>query len=306
LDSEPPRGDAVLGKSQLLQCGASSDLDLSRDQINPGDLLGNRMLDLDTGVDLDEVVSVLLVDQELGGSGISVVDRPSKLDGIGQEGIANVGREVLGRGQLDDFLMSSLNGTITLVEVDDVSVVVSQELDLDMLRLVQESLHEDGSVAKGRLGLGRGPVEGVLQGGLLPDNSHTASTTSIGRLDDDGESVLIRELLDILELVNGPLCTWDNRDAGLDSYGSGRDFIAEGVDDFGRGADELHDELARYESQCLAWSTYDKTGLLNIPSKHGIFGEETVSYVGVRLLYASGRFFPYQDVSSAHHAAAQS
>jgi hypothetical protein len=49
LNSETPGRNAVLSKPKLLQAGASSDLDLGSDKINAGDLLGNGVLDLDTG-----------------------------------------------------------------------------------------------------------------------------------------------------------------------------------------------------------------------------------------------------------------
>lgn len=197
------------------------------------------MLDLDTGVDLDKVVAVLLVDQELCGSRISVVDRLGKLDSIVQEGIADLGGEVLGRGQLDNLLVPALDGAVTLVQVDDVSVVVAQELDLDVLGLVQETLDEDGSVAEGSLGLGRSPVEGVLQAGLVPHDTHTTPTASVGGLDDDGEAILISELLDLFESLDRSFGAGHDRDASLDGNGPGRDLVTEGIDDLGGGADEL-------------------------------------------------------------------
>ena len=74
LDSKSTSRDAVLGKSKLSQSGTCSDLDLSSNEINASDLLGNCVLDLNTGVDLDEVVSVLLINQEFRCSSIAVID----------------------------------------------------------------------------------------------------------------------------------------------------------------------------------------------------------------------------------------
>jgi len=120
------------------------------------------VLDLDSRVDLDKVVPVLLVDQELGGTGVAVVDRLGKPDGIGQDGIASFDRKIFGRGEFDDLLVTSLNGAVTLVQVDDIAVTVSQQLDLNVLGLVEEALDEDGAVTKGRLGLGGSTLERVL------------------------------------------------------------------------------------------------------------------------------------------------
>jgi hypothetical protein len=135
--------------------------------------------------------------------------------------------------------MSSLNGTITLVQVNNVSLVVSQKLHFDVLWLVEEAFHKDSSVAKGGLGFGGSSVESIFQTGLFSYNSHTASTTAIGSLDDNGEPVLVSELLDILELVHCSLSSRDDWYACLDGYGSGGNLVAKGIDNFWRGTDEL-------------------------------------------------------------------
>jgi hypothetical protein len=139
--------------------------------------------------------------------------------------------------------MSSLNGAITLVQVYNVALVVSQQLDLNVLGFVEESLDEDGAIAKSRLGLRSGTVERVLKIFLLSHNSHTSSTTTKGCLDDDWEAVLVCELLDILELLDWSLCTRDNWDLRLDGKCPGRDFVSKRVDDFWGGADELFEDF---------------------------------------------------------------
>ena len=135
---------------------------MSSHDINASNLFGDGVLDLDSRVDLDKVVPVLLVDQELGGTCVAVVDRLGKPDGIGQDGIASFDRKIFGRGEFDDLLVTSLNGAVTLVQVDDIAVTVSQQLDLNVLGLVEEALDEDGAVTKGRLGLGGSTLERVL------------------------------------------------------------------------------------------------------------------------------------------------
>ena len=51
---------------------AGGDADLRFDQVDAGDQLGHGMLDLDAGVDLDEVEVVGLIDDELDGAGVGV------------------------------------------------------------------------------------------------------------------------------------------------------------------------------------------------------------------------------------------
>jgi len=109
LNSKATSRDAVLGQAKLCQCCTGSDLDLSRNDIDTSDFFGDGVLDLDTGVDLNEVVAVLLVDEELGGTGVAVVDGLGELDSIGQDGISGLGREILSRSNLDNLLVSALN-----------------------------------------------------------------------------------------------------------------------------------------------------------------------------------------------------
>ena len=59
-------GDGILGEAQLWQRSTGGNLDLRCDNVNAGDLLSDGVLDLDSRVDLDKVVAVLLVYEELG------------------------------------------------------------------------------------------------------------------------------------------------------------------------------------------------------------------------------------------------
>ncbi len=90
------------------------------------------MLDLDPRINFDKVMSSLLVDQEFGGSGIPVIDAPCKLDRVRPDGLANLLRKMRRRGNLDDLLMTTLNGTIAFKQVNDVALRVSQDLNFDV------------------------------------------------------------------------------------------------------------------------------------------------------------------------------
>src|SRR5690242_15811389 len=97
------------------------------------------------------IVPVLLVDQELGSTGVAVLDGLCEPDGIGQDGIAGLNGQILSRSNLNDLLVTTLHGAVTLVQVDDVTLVVTKKLDLNVLGLVKEALDEDGAVAERRL-----------------------------------------------------------------------------------------------------------------------------------------------------------
>lgn len=89
LDGKATSVDMVLSQTELLERNASGDLDLRSNNVDTGNLLGDRVLDLDTRVDFDKVVSALLVDQELGGTGVSVSDSMGELEGIVQDSLSD-------------------------------------------------------------------------------------------------------------------------------------------------------------------------------------------------------------------------
>ena len=121
---------------------------------------GDSMLDLNSRVDLNEVVSALLIDQELCGTGVSVLHSIGELDGVVQDSLTGLFGKMRGRGNLNnlwmavkrlvefpwrdevektDLLVTTLDGTVSLEQMDTVVVTIGQKLDLDMSRVVKES-----------------------------------------------------------------------------------------------------------------------------------------------------------------------
>jgi hypothetical protein len=195
------------------------------------------VLDLDTWVDLDEVVATLLIDQELGSSSVAVVGGFGESHSVVENGISRLRWEILGWSQFDDLLVTTLHRAVTLVQVDNIAVVVSEKLDLNMLGAVEEALNEDGSVSESRLGLGCGTLKGILEILLLPHDTHTTSTTSESGLDDDWEAVLVGELLARFELGHWTGSTGDCWHIGLCGQLSRGDLVTKIVNGLGVGSD---------------------------------------------------------------------
>jgi hypothetical protein len=159
LDRKPTCRDTALGQPQLGQSGSCGDLNLCCYEINPSDLLGDRMfnltenflanvesrrilaeLDLHSGIDFNEVISVFLVDQEFSSTSIAVANRFGEFHSIIQNLLPYVLRKVFCWSKLYNLLVPALDTTVTLIEMDDIAIVITQQLNLDMLRAVQESL----------------------------------------------------------------------------------------------------------------------------------------------------------------------
>ena len=149
--------DVVLRRHAALRradARAGGDADLRLDEIDAGDALGDRVLDLDARVDLDEIepagVGVL---QELDRAGGAVVHGAADLERrLAQLAPLRVGQEH-GRRALDHLLVAPLHGAVALVQMHQVAVRVAEDLHLDVPRAAHQLLEVDLVLAEGRLGL---------------------------------------------------------------------------------------------------------------------------------------------------------
>ena len=143
------------------QSGGHSDL--LGDEVDAGDHLGDRMLDLKSRVHLEEVELAVGV-QELDGAGVVVADRARHRDG----GFAHCAACLFGEqgsgALLDELLVAALRRAVALTEPDHVAVGVADDLDFDVPRPGQVALDVELGPPEVRLGLAcRG-----LDGGLDP------------------------------------------------------------------------------------------------------------------------------------------
>mmetsp|Transcript_21282 Transcript_21282/g.39968 ORF Transcript_21282/g.39968 Transcript_21282/m.39968 type:complete len:250 (-) Transcript_21282:845-1594(-) len=148
--------DLVLGQSELGKSSPRCDLDLRLDDINSGDFLRDGVFHLDAGIDLNEVVAALLVDQELHSSRVLVLGGGEQPHGIVEEGVPGFLRQAGGGGALDDLLVPALDGAVAVEEVDHSPGSVSEALHLNVARILDEALDEAPAVAEGCKGLSGG------------------------------------------------------------------------------------------------------------------------------------------------------
>ncbi len=134
----------LLERQLLAGRGADHQLD----EIDAGDQLGDRMLDLQAGVHLQEEEAAVLAGDELDGAGAVVADGLGEGDRLLAHGPARLLIEQRRGRLLDDLLVAALDRALALVEVDDVAVLVADELDLDVARIDDELLDEHAVVAE--------------------------------------------------------------------------------------------------------------------------------------------------------------
>ena len=137
------------------EVGSSGNADLLENQVNVGDHLGHRMLDLNACVHLNEVEFAVLI-QEFDGADTEILDLAHCLGDRLADRLARAGIE-RGRGAfLPDLLVTPLQGAVALAEMDGISMAVTEHLNLDVAGALEIFLDIDCVIAERGLGLGAG------------------------------------------------------------------------------------------------------------------------------------------------------
>ena len=177
---------------------AGGDADLLAHQVDAGHRLGDRMLDLQAGVHLDEVELAVLV-EELHGAGAAVLELAHRRGGQLADHPALLGVQRRRGGLFQHLLVAALQRAVALAEMHAGSHAVAQHLDLDMARMVEILLEIDRIVAEGGLGLGAGEREGLGRRVGVVDDLHAASAAAGDRLDQHRPADLAAERHHLVE-----------------------------------------------------------------------------------------------------------
>ena len=166
LDRVPADREVALAERQRLT-GRHPQLELDQVDVRAGDAggpllrggahhdrLGDRVLDLEPGVHLQEVdLARRVVEQELDGAGVLVAHVRGQRDRRLGHGPPHLRGDRRGRGLLEHLLVAALRGAVALEEVHDVAVVVGEHLHLDVAAALDVLLDQDRVVAEGAGGL---------------------------------------------------------------------------------------------------------------------------------------------------------
>ena len=136
-------------RQRLAGCHAQ----LPFDQIQPGDLLGHRMLDLQPRVHFHEPDAVgaqafASIGDEFDGARADIIDRLRRLDRGGAHRLARRLVHAGRGGFLDHLLVAALQRAIALEQVDDIAVGVAEHLHLDVARARDVFFDQDMIVAE--------------------------------------------------------------------------------------------------------------------------------------------------------------
>ena len=154
--------------------------------------LGDGMLDLDAGVQLEKGEAAVLAEDELGRAGALVAQRSGQRDG----GVAHLAAQRCvdggGGALLEHLLVAALDGAVALAEGDRVAVRVGEELDLDVARTLDVALEEHRVVAEAGERLALRGLDRFVELLRRADDPHAAPASAGRGLDDQREPDLLR------------------------------------------------------------------------------------------------------------------
>jgi hypothetical protein len=137
------------------EAAAARDMNLEFDKINSGRAFGYRVFDLEPGVHLHEREGLArgLV-QELHRTGVAVGRRLAQAYRCLTQHLILLGGKRWGGSFFEDFLVAALNRAVAHPCGPRFSVLIGDDLDFDVARVLQQSLHENSGVAEGLEGFG--------------------------------------------------------------------------------------------------------------------------------------------------------
>jgi hypothetical protein len=146
------------------------------------------MLDLDALVDLEEIIIAVVVHDEFHRAGVGVTRRLGNPDGGLADFVAQLAEFVFEQRRrrfLDQFLVAALDGAIALAQMDDAALVVAENLDFDVMRILDEFFDINAGIAERLFRLGARRVITFDERNVVVRDAHAASAAARHRLDHD-------------------------------------------------------------------------------------------------------------------------
>src|SRR5690606_32825016 len=221
---------------------ARGDADHLLDEIYSGDRLGHRVFDLQAGVHLEEVEALArrvgARHDELDGACAVIADRPCERHALLAHGFAHFFGNKGRRRLFDDLLMPALDRAFALVEVKNVTVLISENLNLDVTRIQNELLDEDTVVTKAVEPLALDALEALADVLLIIGEAHALAAAASAGLHHHRIADFVRNLDGMLGVADFAHKAGDDIDAGFFRKLLRFDLVAHGRNRVHRRADE--------------------------------------------------------------------
>ena len=220
-----------------IESPAGGDPQLVGDQVASGDHLGDRVLDLQPRVHLEEGRPAMRIEQELAGPRADVADGATEREGGLAEPVTQRRIDRRRRRLLEDLLVAALDRAVALAEVDARAMAIEQHLDLDVARADHQALEDQPVVIEGGCRLAPGRGDGVGQCLGATDRAHALAAAPCRGLDQQGKADLRRRRDERVVGRVGFVVAGEDRDPERGREPAGRGLVAHDADRLGRRAD---------------------------------------------------------------------
>ena len=210
-------------------------MDLLFNNIDSGNQLRHRVFNLDPGIHLQEIEIKLFIHQKLNGSCVGISNLFPDLYSRFAHFFPNFRSEGGGGRLFDDLLVPSLDGTFTLKQMDDIAVLVGQDLDLNMTRLLQILFDVNGLISKVSFCLACCSFECLFQFLFIPDDPHPFASATRCCLQQHRKTNLIFGFQQPLFVTCKTFCDWNTT---LFCKSPGFNLVTHHLHRMGRGTNE--------------------------------------------------------------------
>ena len=124
------------------------------------------------------------------------------------------------------------------MQMQNVTVLVSENLDFNVLGLTDEFFEKNGAIAEGACGFRLRFIQQFVQILRFPDNAHAAAAATKSRLDNQGKSDFFGNGHRLLAITDGLIRAFENRDLYRARHFAGGCLVAHHVEDLRFWADE--------------------------------------------------------------------
>mmetsp|Transcript_20373 Transcript_20373/g.44245 ORF Transcript_20373/g.44245 Transcript_20373/m.44245 type:complete len:322 (+) Transcript_20373:2645-3610(+) len=220
------------------------------------------MLDLHPRIDFHKEMISFLIHQEFHRPSISVFVQCQHTACILENLLPSFTRQTCSGSRLNNLLMTTLHGAITVVEMDDVTRTVSQALHFDMTWLIDIFLNEAPSIPKSVQSLVTRQPEHALHILRRGHDSDATTTSSHGSLDNhwvrDGIGRVADPSLGLGWCRKGSVGSSDGGYIGFDGQLFGRGLVSKCVE-------IIHSRTHKFDAR-----------LLQLLGKAGILAQESI------------------------------
>ena len=226
LDRVPARRRRLRG--DLGQLAAARDVQLQLDDVDAGGGLGDAVLHLQPGVDLEERQQALArLVEELDGARVDVARGLHQRGGRAAQELLLLGVQRGGGGLLEHLLVAPLHAAVAHAERPDVAGGVGDDLHLDVPAAADRPLQEHRGVPGGLRRLRGGALERLVEVLGPLDLADAAAAAARGRLDHERVADAFGVLAGRVEVGDRPAAPRRHRHADLLGQQLGRDLVAE-------------------------------------------------------------------------------